>query len=394
MLAASEAGVDAVDLCMDALSGGTSQPCLGSVAAALRGGSRDTLLDAAAIREISFRWEVARRQYAAFEPAVSSPASEVYQHEMPGGQYTNLKEQARSLGLDTRWHEVAKAYAEANAMFGDIVKVTPSSKVVGDMALVMVSRGHSVADVLDPETPIAFPASVVDMLRGDLGQPTGGWPEALQKKVLGDDAPITVRPGSLIDPVDMDAARRTLAEKIGHEPDDQELASWQMYPKVFEDYSKNKDLYGPVSILPTQAAFYGLEPGQEITVDLEQGKTMLIAMATIGETDDEGMVRVFFELNGQPRSVRVPDRKAGGGTKSKRKAEEGNSAHVAAPMPGRLASLAVEAGESVKQGQPLGVLEAMKMETTLAAAKAGTIGEIVLKVGDLVDAKDLIMTIE
>ena len=251
VLAASEAGVDAVDLCMDALSGGTSQPCLGSVAAALRGGTRDTGLDAAAIREISFRWEVARRQYAAFEPAVSSPASEVYQHEMPGGQYTNLKEQARSLGLDTRWHEVAKAYAEANAMFGDIVKVTPSSKVVGDMALVMVSRGHSVADVLDPETPIAFPASVVDMLRGDLGQPTGGWPEALQKKVLGDDAPITVRPGSLIAPVDMDAARKTLAEKIGHAPDDQELASWQMYPKVFEDYAKNKDLYGPISILPT-----------------------------------------------------------------------------------------------------------------------------------------------
>ncbi len=394
VLAASEAGVDAVDLCMDALSGGTSQPCLGSVAAALRGGERDTGLDAAAIREISFRWEVARRQYAAFEPAVSSPASEVYQHEMPGGQYTNLKEQARSLGLDTRWHEVAKAYAEANTMFGDIVKVTPSSKVVGDMALVMVSRGHSVADVLDPETPIAFPASVVDMLRGDLGQPTGGWPEALQKKVLGDDEPITVRPGSLIAPVDMEAARKTLSEKLGHDADDQELASWQMYPKVFEDYAKNKDLYGPISILPTQAAFYGLEPGQEITVDLEQGKTMLIAMATIGEPDDEGMVRVFFELNGQPRSVRVPDRKAGGGTKSKRKAEEGNPAHVAAPMPGRLASLAVAAGESVKQGQALGVLEAMKMETTLAAGRAGTIGEIVLKVGDLVDAKDLVMTIE
>ena len=394
VLAAAEAGVDAVDLCMDALSGGTSQPCLGSVAAALRGGPRDTGLNAAAVREISFRWEIARRQYAAFEPAVSSPASEVYQHEMPGGQYTNLKEQARSLGLDTRWHEVAKAYAEANAMFGDIVKVTPSSKVVGDMALVMVSRGHSAADVLDPAVPIAFPASVVDMLRGDLGQPTGGWPSGLQKKVLGDETPITVRPGSLIAPVDMEAARKTLSEKLGHAADDQELAAWQMYPKVFEDYAKNKDLYGPISILPTPAAFYGLEPGQEITVDLEQGKTMLIAMTAVGEPDGEGMVRVFFELNGQPRSVRVPDRKAGGGTKSKRKAEEGNPAHVAAPMPGRLASLAVDAGENVKQGQPLGVLEAMKMETTLAAAKAGTIGEIVLKAGDLVDAKDLIMTIE
>ena len=231
-------------------------------------------------------------------------------------------------------------------------------------------------------------------MRGDLGQPLGGWPEALQKKVLGDEQPITARPGSLIEAVDLEAARTKLSETLGHAASDQELASAQMYPKVFQDFAKRRDLYGPISILPTKVAFYGLEPGEEITVDLEQGKTMLIALATVGDPDEEGMVRVFFELNGQPRSVRVPDRKAGGGTKSKRKAEEGNPAHVAAPMPGRLASLAVEAGETVKQGQPLAVLEAMKMETTLAAARAGTIGEIVLNVGDLVDAKDLVMTIE
>ena len=394
VLAAADAGVDAVDLCMDALSGNTSQPCLGSVAAALRHSERDTGLDAKAIREMSFRWEVARRQYAAFEGEVSSPASEVYQHEMPGGQYTNLKEQARSLGLQTRWHEVAKAYAEANQMFGDIIKVTPSSKVVGDMALMMVSHGHSVADVVDPEVPIAFPGSVIDMLRGDLGQPLGGWPEALQKKALKDEAPITVRPASLIPPVDLDAERKKLSETLGHAASDEELSSALMYPKVYADYCKKKDMYGPISILPTPSAFYGMTTGDEITVDLAQGKTMLIRLATIGETDADGMVKVFFELNGQPRNVMVPDRKATVTGTRKRKAEEGNAAHVAAPMPGRLVSLAVEAGESVKAGQPLGVLEAMKMETTLSAAKAGKVGEILLKAGDLVDAKDLIMTIE
>ena len=394
VLAAAQAGVDAVDLCMDALSGNTSQPCLGSVAAALRHSERDTGLDAQAIRELSFRWEVARRQYAAFEGEVSSPASEVYQHEMPGGQYTNLKEQARSLGLQTRWHEVAKAYAEANQMFGDIIKVTPSSKVVGDMALMMVSHGYSVNDVVDPNVPIAFPASVIDMLRGDLGQPPGGWPEALQKKALKDEAPINVRPASLIKPVDLHAERDTLGEKLGRMPSEQELTSALMYPKVFDDYCKNKDLYGPIAILPTPAAFYGMATGDEINVDLEQGKSMLIRLATIGEPDADGMVKVFFELNGQPRNVMVPDRKAAVTAPRKRKAEDGNAAHVAAPMPGRLVSLAVDVGESVKAGQPLGVLEAMKMETTLSAGTSGTIGEILLKAGDLVDAKDLIMTID
>ena len=274
VLAASEAGVDAVDLCMDALSGGTSQPCLGSVAAALRGGARDTGLDAAAIRGdlVSLGGGAApiRRLRAGgvFAGLRGLPARDAGRavHQPQGAGAIARSRCALARGSP-------RPIAEANAMFGNIVKVTPSSKVVGDMALVMVSRGHSVAEVLDPDVPIAFPGSVVDMMRGDLGQPLGGWPEALQKKVLGEAAPITVRPGSLIAPVDMDADRKLLAEKLGHEPGDQELASWQMYPKVFEDYAKTRDLYGPVAILPTPAAFYGLEPGQEITVDLEQGKT-------------------------------------------------------------------------------------------------------------------------
>ena len=394
VLAASEAGVDAVDLAMDAISGSTSQPCLGSVVAALRHSGRDTGLDAQAIREMSVRWEFVRRQYEAFESEHSSPASEVYQHEMPGGQYTNLKEQARSLGLDTRWHEVSKTYAAANQMFGDIIKVTPSSKVVGDMALMMVSHGHSVADVLDPDTPIAFPASVVDMLRGDLGQPPGGWPRALQKKVLKDETPIEVRPGSLIAPVDLGAKKSELSDKLGRAASEQDLASWMMYPKVFGDYAERAATYGPIAILPTPTAFYGMQPGDEISVELEQGKSLFVHLTTLSDTDADGNVKVFFELNGQPRAVVVPDRNATVSGKAKRQAEDGNAGHVAAPMPGRLVSLAVAEGEAVKNGQALGVLEAMKMETTLSAQKDGKIGEILLKTGDLVDAKDLVMTIE
>ena len=393
ILAASEAGVDAVDLAMDAVSGSTSQPCLGSVVTALQGSERDTELDPQAIREMSVRWEIIRRQYEAFESEHTSPASEVYQHEMPGGQYTNLKEQARAMGLDTRWHEVSKTYAAANRMFGDIIKVTPSSKVVGDMALTMVSHGHSVEDVLDPDVQINFPASVIDMLRGDLGQPTGGWPSSLQKKALKDEKPIEVRPGSLIKPVDLEAERKKLEEKFDRKIDDKDLCSSLMYPKVFEEYASRSTTYGPVSILPTPTAFYGMEPGDEIAVDLEQGKSILIHMATIGDTDADGNVKVFFELNGQPRAVVVPDRDATPSGKAKRQAEDGNPKHVAAPMPGRLVSLSVEQGEEVKEGQTLGVMEAMKMETALEAQTSGKVTEILVKAGDLVDAKDLIMVI-
>jgi pyruvate carboxylase len=394
ILAAVDAGVDAVDLCMDALSGATSQPCLGSIVSALRHTERDTGLDPAAIREISFQWEAVRGLYEAFEGEHSSPASEVYQHEMPGGQFTNLKEQARSLGLEERWHDVAKTYAAANQMFGDIIKVTPSSKVVGDMALMMVSNGLTVKDVLDPEVNVAFPASVIDMLRGDLGQPTGGWPEALQKKALKGEAPIEVRPASLIPPVDLDAARTTLSESLGHAVSEEELASSLMYPKVFEDFRKTSALYGPIATLPTPTAFYGMQPAEEINVALEQGKSMLIHLATIGETDADGNVKVFFELNGQPRIISVPDRKAGVTTRRKRVAEDGNTAHVAAPMPGRLVSFSVKEGDTVEIGKAVGVLEAMKMETVLHAQSAGKITEILVKAGDPVDAKDLIMTIE
>lgn len=395
VLAAVEAGVDAVEGAMDAFSGTTSQPCFGSIVEALKGGERDPGLDTEWIRKISFYWEAVRNQYAAFESDLKGPASEVYLHEMPGGQFTNLKEQARSLGLETRWHEVAQAYHDVNLMFGDIVKVTPSSKVVGDMALMMVSQELTVADVENPDRDIAFPDSVVSMLRGDLGQPPGGWPAALQKKALKGAKPITVRPGSLLAAADLAAGRKEAEEKVGRTLSEQEFASWLMYPKVFSDFAAAQETYGPVSVLPTPTYFYGMKPEDEIFVDIEKGKTLVIRCLAVGDVDDKGMVTVFFELNGQPRRVKVPDRAHGASAaKARRKAEPGNDAHVAAPMPGVVSTVAVAAGQGVKAGDVLLSIEAMKMETALHAERDGTVAELLVRSGDQIDAKDLLIVFE
>ena len=392
VLAAVESGVDAIDAAMDAFSGNTSQPCLGSIVEALRGSDRDPGLAPEWIRRISFYWEAVRNQYAAFESDLKGPASEVYLHEMPGGQFTNLKEQARSLGLETRWHEVAQAYHDVNLMFGDIVKVTPSSKVVGDMALMMVSQDLSVADVENPAKDIAFPDSVVSMLRGDLGQSPGGWPAALQKKALKGETPITVRPGSLLKPADLKANRKDIEGKLGRKLSENEFASWLMYPKVFSDFAHAQETYGPVSVLPTPTYFYGMEPEDEVFVDIEKGKTLVIRCLAVGDVDEKGMVTVFFELNGQPRRVKVPDRAHGAGaSKMRRKAEAGNDAHVGAPMPGVVSTLAVAAGQPVKAGDVLLSIEAMKMETALHAERDGTITEVLVRAGDQIDAKDLLV---
>ncbi|RVC21904.1 pyruvate carboxylase, partial [Mesorhizobium sp. M7A.F.Ca.AU.002.02.1.1] len=392
VLAAVESGVDAIDAAMDAFSGNTSQPCLGSLVEALKGTERDPGLDPQWIRKISFYWEAVRNQYAAFESDLKGPASEVYLHEMPGGQFTNLKEQARSLGLETRWHEVAQTYHDVNLMFGDIVKVTPSSKVVGDMALMMVSQDLTVADVENPDRDIAFPDSVVSMLRGDLGQSPGGWPVALQRKALKGDKPITVRPGSLLKPADLKANRKEIEEKLERKLSEFEFASWLMYPKVFTDFAGAQETYGPVSVLPTPTYFYGMKPEDEIFVDIEKGKTLVVRCLAIGDVDEKGMVTVFFELNGQPRRVKVPDRAHGASAaKARRKAEPGNEAHVGAPMPGVVSALSVAAGQAVKAGDVLLSIEAMKMETALHAERDGTVAEVLVKAGDQIDAKDLLI---
>jgi pyruvate carboxylase len=395
VLSMIDAGVDAVDAAMDAFAGNTSQPCLGSIVEALKGQERDSGLDSEAIRKISFYWEAVRHQYAAFESDLKGPASEVYLHEMPGGQFTNLKEQARSLGLETRWHEVAQAYSDANQMFGDIVKVTPSSKVVGDMALMMVSQDMSVEQVEDPAQDIAFPESVVDMMRGDLGQPTGGWPEALQKKVLKGEKPSTERPGSLLPPSDLKQERKDIESTLEREISEQEFASYLMYPKVFTDYAQATDTYGPTSTLPTPVYFYGLKAGDEVLVTIEEGKTLVVRCSAIGETNEKGQVKVFFELNGQPRSAVVPNRNLGAaGIKARPKADIGNDNHVGAPMPGVISTLAVKAGQEVKAGDVLLSIEAMKMETAIHAERDAVVAQIHIAVNDQIDAKDLLVEFE
>lgn len=394
VLAAVDAGVDAIDAAMDSFSGTTSQPCLGSLAAALRGTERDPELDAKTIREISFYWEAVRTQYRAFESDLRSGASEVYLHEMPGGQFTNLKEQARSLGLESRWHDVAQTYSDVNDMFGDIVKVTPSSKVVGDMALAMVSSGLSRADVEDPNRDVAFPDSVVGFFAGDLGQPPNGFPKALQEKVLKGKKALDKRPGAYLEPVDLEAKRKEIEEVTELEIDDFRLASYLMYPKVFTEFMAAQKTYGPTSVIPTPAYFYGLEAGDELLVDLEKGKTMVIQLVGQSTPNEKGMVRVFFELNGQPRTVAVPDRSMANEIVARPKAEVGNANHVGAPMPGVVSTLAVKAGQDVQAGDVLLSIEAMKMETAIHAENDGKIAEILVKPGDQIDAKDLLVRFE
>jgi pyruvate carboxylase len=398
ILAAARAGVDAVDAAMDAFSGGTSQPCLGSIVEAMRHTERDTGLDIADIRTISTYWEQVRAQYAAFESGLSSPASEVYLHEMPGGQFTNLKAQARSMGLEERWHEVAKAYADANMLFGDIVKVTPSSKVVGDMALMMVSQNLSRAQVEDPHVEVAFPESVVDMLKGNLGQPEGGWPAAISKKVLKNETAITSRPGSALPPADIAAIRaKVMADlKVDTEDnednvlDDEDLHGYLMYPKVFMDYRARHKTYGPVRTLPTHTFFYGMQPGEQITSEIDPGKRLEITLQTVGETSDTGHVKVFFELNGQPREVSVPNRSIKAKVQARAKADDTNPAHIAAPMPGLIIGVVASPGQKLAKGDIVLQLEAMKMQTALTAERAGTLNAIFVKPGDQVEAKDLV----
>jgi pyruvate carboxylase len=392
VLAAIEAGADAVDGAIDAMSGLTSQPNLGSLVEALRHGPRDCGIDPGKLRLLSSYWEQVRRLYAAFESDIRSGASEVYVHGMPGGQYTNLREQARSLGIDNaHWPDVAQAYADVNEMFGDIVKVTPTSKVVGDLALLMVTSGLTPKQVLDPQVDVPFPASVVQLFRGDLGQPYGGFPQALQRKVLKGAAPLTERPGAQLPPVDLEAERGYIQQKIARPVTDDDLASYLMYPRVWLEYAAERAQYGNVDILPSSVFFYGMEPGQEVTVELERGKTLIVRYVTSGDTHEDGTRTVFFELNGQPRSVRVPDRSHIAKRPPQRKAEPGNPKQIGAPMPGTIATVAVTVGRKVARGDQLATLEAMKMETAVRAETDGEVTEVLVSPGQQVDAKDLLI---
>ena len=371
----------------------TSQPSLGALAASLRGGARDPGFRAETITAVSHYWEGVRHAYAAFESDMRTGTSDVYVHEMPGGQYTNLRQQARALGLEAAWPAIVETYAAVNRMFGDIVKVTPSSKAVGDMALYMVSQGLCPEDVLDPDREIAFPESVLAFLRGELGQPRGGIPEALQRKALKGEPALTERPGSRLAPRDIDGARTELAHKLRREVSENQLASYLLYAQVFLDYADHRRRHGDVSLIPTPIFFYGPEPDEEFNIDIGPGKRLIVRYLATGEPDDQGRRTVFFELNGQPRAIAVADALLATAPE-RRKAREGMAGDIAAPMAGTVVSVAVEPGAEISRGDALIGIEAMKMETTVFAETAGTIGEVAVEPGAAVEAQDLLLVIE
>jgi pyruvate carboxylase len=392
VLAAIDAGCDAVDGALDSMSGLTSQPNMGSIAAALAGTARDPGLDLGSLQALSHYWEDVRRAYSPFEAEMRAGTSDVYKHEMPGGQYTNLREQARAMGLAHRWPEVSKAYADVNVLFGDIVKVTPTSKVVGDMALFMVANDLKPHDVSNPNRDIAFPDSVISLFKGELGFPPDGFPKALEQKILKGTAPMQGRAGDHLPPVDLDAKRQEAEHAIGRKVCDTDLASYLMYPKVFKDYAEHRAHYSDVSLLPTSPFFYGLADREEVSIDIDKGKTLVVRQTGRSESvDEEGKIKVFFELNGQPRTVRVPKAGIAGKGRAKAKAEEGNENHVGAPMPGMVVTVAVKVGQRISKGDPLVSLEAMKMETMLTAQRDATVHAVHVRSGETINAKDLML---
>lgn len=405
VLQASEAGADIVDAAMAAMSGSTSQPNLNSIVAALQHTLRDTRLDLAALNEFSDYWEQVREYYAPFDGAPKCGSAEVYVHEMPGGQYTNLKEQAASMGVSHRWSEIARLYSEVNELFGDIVKVTPSSKVVGDMALFLFSRGIQPRDVvnLDPGAT-AYPDSVIDMLKGGLGWPQGGWPEPAWRAILGDeqfleararyrDAVRNKRPASsgIEAPVDLENVRAELAAKFKRTPSGDDLYSHLMYPQVFAAFEKHRHEYSDVSVLPTPAFFYGLLPREEISVTIEPGKTLIIRLVNVGEPDKEGRRTVVYELNGMTREASIPDKQMAATVKPRPKADLNDPKQVPAPIPGLVVHIAASVGNKVAKGDKLLVMEAMKMQATVTAPVDGVVEEVLVNIGDTVQSKDLLM---
>ena len=392
VIAASKAGVDIVDLAIASMSGSTSQPNLNSVCAALASTERDPGLDFDSLNEFSDYWEEVLGFYKPFDSAPRAGTAEVYEHEMPGGQYTNLREQANAMGLGHRWREIARTYADVNQLFGDIVKVTPSSKVVGDMCMFLVTRGIKAADVpsIKPGS-IDFPESVIDMLAGGLGQPDGGWPADVQKVVLGNRKPTTKRPGELAEPIDLAATRAELSTKLGRPATEDDLYSHLMYPQVFSDFCDFRTKYDNLSGLPTPAFFYGLQIGEEIEIEIDTGKTLIIKLISIGEADSAGRRVLFYELNGMPRESTVTDHSLKSvSTAAREKGTPTDPSHVCAPMPGMVTEVAVSVGQAVKAGDKLLVLEAMKMLTTVSASADGIITAILAQKGERVDSDDLL----
>ena len=391
IIKAAEAGVDVVDLAVSSLSGLTSQPNLNSIVNALHGQKRDTGLNLEFLNELSIYWEAVRQFYGPFDTSPKFGSAEVYTHEMPGGQYTNLREQARALGLGARWPEVVRYYHEVNKLFGDIVKVTPSSKVVGDLSMFLLTKGIEPADLVNLDPGTAFPESVVDMLSGGLGQPKGGWPKKVQQVVLGDPKAYKGRPGKRAEKVEIDAVRKDLRRALKRDVNDDDLYSYLMYPQVYKELIKYVDSFGHARVLPTPAFFYGLNPGEEISVEIEQGKTLIIKLVYVSEPDEEGLRTLTFELNGRARECTILDSSIQTQSKKRDKADPANKLQVGSPIPAMVSSVSVSVGQKVKKKEKLCVLEAMKMQTTVYALADGVVDRIEAQAGDQVDSKDLLV---
>lgn len=391
---AIEAGVDIVDVAVSSMAGLTSQPSASTLLYALDGTDRKPDLSVKAFEQLSSYWEDVRKYYQDFESGMNAPHTEIYMHEMPGGQYSNLQQQAKAVGLGSKWEEVKVMYRRVNDMFGDIVKVTPSSKVVGDMALYMVQNNLTEDDIYERGETLDFPDSVVELFEGYLGQPYGGFPKELQRIILKGREPLTVRPGELLESVNFNELKETLYHSLNRQVTSFELISYALYPKVFMDYQKTFELYGDISVLDTPTFFYGMRLGEEIEVEIEQGKTLIVKLVSIGEPQADGTRVVYFELNGQPREVIIRDTSIKATVVAKLKADKENPKHIGATMPGTVIKVLVSKGEKVNKGDHLMITEAMKMETTVQAPFTGVIKEIHVSNGEAIQTGDLLLELQ
>jgi pyruvate carboxylase len=391
LLMACQAGVDIVDAALSSISGLTSQPNLNAIIAALRGTEWDPRLNETGLQKLANYWETVRDYYVPFESGLKSGTAEVYHHEIPGGQYSNYKPQVAGLGLLDRWDECKEMYHKVNVLFGDIIKVTPSSKVVGDMAVFLVKNNLDVDDVFARADELTFPESVVGFFKGMIGQPYQGFPERLQKIILKGEEPITCRPGELLGPVNFEEERAKIKAKFGWSINDKDILSHILYPNVYPEFHKHQISYSNTSVIPTPIFFYGLEPGQETAVEIDPGKTLIIKLNAIGSVHPDGTRNIYFELNGLARQVTVRDMSVVSEVAVHEKADKFNPHHIGAPMPGRVLKVGVKVGAEVKAGDILIVTEAMKMETNIKAKADGKVAEVRFEEGDKVEKEDLLI---